>query len=80
MNLFMEDPFYQQYMDRTHGLEERKKVNSMGAGLIVSPTGHILTNYHVIHGGDRISVVLNDRREFEAKVVMVEERTPTLSC
>ena len=75
MDPFMEDPFYQQYMDRTHGLEERKKVNSMGAGLIVSPTGHILTNYHVIQGGDRIRVVLNDRREFEAMVVMVEERT-----
>jgi len=75
MDKFMDDPFYQQYMDRLHGPEENKSLNSMGSGIIISDDGYILTNYHVIEGGDKIKVVLSDRREFEAKVVVAEERT-----
>lgn len=75
MDKFMDDPFYQQYMDRLHGPEENKSLNSMGSGIIINEDGYILTNYHVIEGGDKIKVVLSDRREFDAKVVVAEERT-----
>lgn len=40
-----------------------------GSGVIVSSDGLIVTNNHVIEGADRIDVVLNDNREFTAKLL-----------
>ncbi len=37
--------------------------------MIISPDGYIVTNNHVIEGADRIAVHMNDRRNFEARVV-----------
>ena len=41
----------------------------LGSGVIVSSTGYILTNNHVIEGADGIEVVLNDNRMARAKVI-----------
>ncbi len=43
--------------------------SSLGSGFIVSSDGYILTNNHVVDGADHIYVRLNDRREFEAKLI-----------
>jgi len=40
-----------------------------GSGVILSSDGFIVTNNHVIEGSDEIQVVLNDRREFTAKLI-----------
>jgi len=42
---------------------------SLGSGVIVSPSGYILTNNHVVEGADEIEVVLNDSRHTLAKVI-----------
>ena len=42
---------------------------SSGSGIIIRPDGYILTNNHVVQDAERITVVLPDRREFEATVV-----------
>ena len=41
----------------------------LGSGVIVSPSGYILTNNHVIEGADEIEVILNDSRRTKAKVI-----------
>lgn len=48
---------------------------STGSGVIISNDGYIVTNNHVIAGSERLSVVLNDRREYEAKIVGTDEQT-----
>jgi serine protease Do len=46
-----------------------------GSGFIVTPDGYILTNAHVVSDADEVTVKLTDRREFQAKVVGVDQRT-----
>ena len=41
----------------------------MGSGFIISADGYIVTNYHVVANAEHVTVKLNDRREFPAKVV-----------
>lgn len=40
-----------------------------GSGFVWDNEGHVVTNFHVIEGGDVFVVVLGDRSEWEAKVV-----------
>ena len=48
--------------------------NSLGSGVILRPDGLIVTNNHVIKDSNQITVVLNDRREFPAKILLADER------
>ena len=50
-------------------LPENKEFGGLGSGVIVSPDGYILSNYHVIEAADSILVTLADRRTFAAAVV-----------
>ena len=43
--------------------------SGMGSGVIVSASGYVLTNNHVVEGADLIEVILDDRRRARAKVV-----------
>ena len=47
--------------------------NSLGSGVIVRESGIIVTNAHVVKGADELRIVLNDRREFDAKVIAQDE-------
>ena len=47
----------------------------LGSGVIVSPSGYILTNNHVVEGADEIEVVLNDSRTGRAKVIGTDPDT-----
>ncbi len=71
------DPFFRQFFGDGFGDRRRvrKRQNSLGSGVLVGAKGLIVTNYHVINGADEITVALSDRREFEATLVLGDERT-----
>lgn len=46
-----------------------------GSGVIISEDGYIVTNNHVINGADKIEVILNDKRSFEAELVGADAST-----
>src|SRR5215831_16016955 len=47
---------------------ERRHVNGLGSGVIVSSDGYVLTNNHVIEDADDIQIVLLDGRQMHASV------------
>src|SRR5215207_3586943 len=48
---------------------------SLGSGVIVDPSGLIVTNHHVVEGMTEVKIALADRREFEAAIVLSDPRT-----
>jgi len=78
-NLDPSHPFYEffkQFQDPRYAERGREApVFGAGSGFIVSPDGVILTNAHVVQGADEVTVKLQDRREFRAKVLGSDPRT-----
>jgi Do/DeqQ family serine protease len=72
---FMDDPFFRRFFGNQSpfGLPRDRVQQSLGSGVILGADGLIVTNHHVIDGAEQITVVLNDRREFEAKVVLSDD-------
>ena len=44
-------------------------LQGLGSGFIISADGYIITNHHVVDGADKITVKLNDKRQFPAKLI-----------
>src|SRR6266446_4184818 len=70
-----DDPFYEFF--RRFGPPQPRdyEARSLGSGFIISADGYILTNAHVVEAADDITVKLNDKREFKAKVIGSDKRT-----
>ena len=69
------DPFFRRFFDAPGLGAPRERVqNALGSGVIVDEQGLIVTNNHVIEGADEVRVVLADKREFAADIVLKEER------
>ncbi len=71
------DPFFRRFMgdDFSFGAPRERIERSLGSGVIVRDNGVIVTNHHVIGDADVIKVVLADRREFTAEVILSDART-----
>jgi Do/DeqQ family serine protease len=67
---FADDPFFSRMFRR-----QPREQNSLGSGVIVDPSGVIVTNNHVVANADELRVVLADRREFEAEILLTDEST-----
>jgi Do/DeqQ family serine protease len=69
---FSNDPFFENLF-RDFGQSNLQVQNSLGSGVILSEDGIIVSNYHVVGMATDIRVVLNDRREYSAKVLLGDE-------
>jgi serine protease Do len=74
MNPLFSDPFFQRFFGASPEFRQRVQ-QSLGSGVIVRADGVILTNNHVVAGGQDIVVALADRREFKAKVLLSDSHT-----
>src|SRR6185295_2632911 len=77
-NLQEDDPFYEffrRFIPQPGPGPREFASQSLGSGFIISQDGYILTNVHVVEAADEITVKLNDKREFKAKVIGADRRT-----
>ncbi len=76
-----DDEFFERFFGRRNPFKEFENergefVRSAGSGVIINAgKGYVLTNNHVIDGADKITVILNDRRRAEAKVIGKDAKT-----
>ncbi len=57
-----------------YGDDSKKKVGT-GSGVIISPDGYIITNYHVIENSSEVIVTTNNNKEYEAEIIGFDEIT-----
>src|SRR5260221_10322865 len=66
-----DDPIFRRFF----GGGKEQVQRSLGSGVIVDPAGLVVTNFHVIENADQIRVSLADKREFEADIVLKDQRS-----
>ena len=67
------DPFWSLFGGLS--VPQSRVEGSLGSGVVVRGDGVIVTNNHVIEGGQQLRVVLADRREFPAKVLLADAQS-----
>ncbi|MGV6873294.1 Do family serine endopeptidase [Pseudochelatococcus sp. B33] len=73
---FLDDPFFQRFFgEGGFGVPRDRVQRSAGSGVVVDPSGLVITNHHVIAGMTEVKVSLSDRREYEAEIVLSDERS-----
>ncbi|MBW4709886.1 trypsin-like peptidase domain-containing protein [Roseobacter sp. YSTF-M11] len=65
------DPFFERFF-RDFGPVQPRVQNSLGSGVILSDDGIVVSNFHVVGMATEIRVVLADRREFSARVLLAD--------
>lgn len=53
--------------------QQSRPRGGVGSGFIMSEDGYVITNHHVVSGADQITVTLNDRRVFQARIIGTDE-------
>jgi serine protease Do len=72
---FADDPFFRFFFGDQDIWRDRRE-QSLGSGVVVSSDGYVLTNNHVVLGGQaEVTVILPDKRELRATIVGVDEAT-----
>ena len=74
---FADDPLFRRFFGERFGMPQERMQNSLGSGVIVSADGIVVTNTHVVKvgGAAEIRIALADRREFDAKVIQLDDKS-----
>ena len=70
--LTQEEKMFEQFYGNRGSNRSQK---GSGSGVIISNDGYIVTNNHVVENADNIKVILNDNREYIAKVIGTDPST-----
>ena len=70
---FASDPRFRRFFGAPQ--QQQRVQGSLGSGVIVGSDGVIVTNNHVVEGADEFRIVLSDRREYPAELILADERT-----
>ncbi len=73
-NPLFDDPIFRRFFGGG-GAEDQRVQKALGSGVIVDPSGLVVTNYHVIENMTDVRVALSDRREFDAEIALRDPRT-----
>jgi Do/DeqQ family serine protease len=73
-NPLLDDPVFRRFFGGS-GPQPEQMQRSLGSGVMVDPSGLVVTNNHVIEGADQVKISLSDKREFEAEIVLKDSRT-----
>jgi Do/DeqQ family serine protease len=73
-NPLFDDPIFQRFFGGGGG-EGQRVQKALGSGVLVDPSGLVVTNYHVIENMTDVRVALSDRREFDAEIALRDPRT-----
>jgi Do/DeqQ family serine protease len=73
---FFDDPFFRRFFGgQGFGIPGERAQRSLGSGVIVDPSGIVVTNHHVIENAETVRIALADRREFDADVLLRDPRS-----
>tara|TARA_R110002167_G_scaffold252094_9_gene458384 strand:+ start:1060 stop:2454 length:1395 start_codon:yes stop_codon:yes gene_type:complete len=74
-NPLLQSPFFRHFFSFPDDVEETRRVQSAGSGVIVdAQKGYVLTNHHVIADSNDIEVKLQDGRSLTAKLIGSDEK------
>ncbi len=71
---FLDDPFFRRFFGG-QGFGRDRAQRSLGSGVIVDPSGIVVTNHHVIENAESVRIALADKREFDADILLRDQRS-----
>jgi Do/DeqQ family serine protease len=75
-NPLFDDPIFRRFFgEGGNSHPGGPTAQSLGSGVLVDPAGLVVTNYHVVEGMTDVKVALSDKREFDAEIILRDQRT-----
>ncbi len=72
---FFDNDFFNSFFGYNPFQPRQRTYKTSGSGVIISKDGYIVTNNHVVADADSITITLNDKREFVARIIGTDPST-----